>query len=426
MRLLDLVSRWRLSLLGGLVLGIVFGSVEGFSILTVPFSREFGISRAEASGMYAVYLLASAIYAPFVGVIIDRFGPRRVIVLTLPCLSLSLALCGRATTLWHMYAIYVVPVALATTLLILSSQVMVNNGYPSADRGSALGISYACVGVGDLIFFTAIGLIVQNSGWRAAYLFLAISVIVCAVLFALADRVVHRAEPHVSRSTNATWSQTSETVSNLPIEQTGHILRIVLTPAFAVLLVAALTASALDFVVFQHLAPFLVTSGYIESTAAFTLGIAAFGYVAGQLGGGILSDRYGRRWVGLSAGLWFAVCLLIVWFVRNVAVTSLVALVIGACVGAIIGTRTAIMGDMFSGPSLGKVSGIVQLASAVGAAFGTWLGGVGFDLTGSYFAMFAVSFCAAGLWASCVTVLTSNSPKNQSNERVHLASPDSG
>lgn len=63
-----------------------------------------------------------------------------------------------------------------------------------------------------------------------------------------------------------------------------------------------------------------------------------------------------------------------------------------------IGARSAGTGDMFAGPFLGRVSGLVQVGSTLGAAAATWLGGFAFDRTGGYGLTFGIAAVAALVW----------------------------
>ena len=161
------LAHWRVALLAGLVLGVVFGLIEGFSIFALAFVDDLGIERGEASGMYSAYLLASTVSAPLAGRMVDRFGPRVVIPSTFPVFAVGILLCSQATALWHLYLIYIGLVATATTVLIVASQVMVSNAY-TTDRGKALGIAYSCVGLGNFLLSNVLGTVVEHGGWRAA------------------------------------------------------------------------------------------------------------------------------------------------------------------------------------------------------------------------------------------------------------------
>src|SRR5262249_53993245 len=104
---------------------------------------------------------------------------------------------------------------------------------------------------------------------------------------------------------------------------------------------------------------------------------------------------------GAGAAVLYAVCLGCLWLSTDDSAWMLIAVVLGlgAGVGGIVGSGSAAIGDLFAGRNLGRISGIVQVAGTLGASFGTSLGAISFDLTGTY----AVSFLVA---AGCVLVWT--------------------
>lgn len=384
------LSFWQTALLGGLALGTIFGLVEGFSLFSLAFTRDLGITRGEASSMYSVYLLCSALSAPLVGRFVDWYGPGRAVPAGFIIVGVGLSMASRATALWHFYALYALVLATATTVLIVAAQVMVSNSYPTEFRGRALGLAYACVGLGNFLLFNLLGQIISAYSWRVAYL---VAGIVAGVV-ALAFLLLHRRTP-TSVRTDGSDEAPARTVG------IGVVLAF---PAFWFLFIAAVAASVLDFVVFQHLAPFLVTSGYSVASAGFILSIASLGYIAGQLTAGAASDRWGRERVGVTAGLAYIVLLIGAAQLPAQWLVAVLSAGLGLVVGGVIGARSAGTGDMFAGPVLGRVSGLVQVGSALGAAAGTWLGGIAFDLTGGYGLMFGIASVTALVWCATFVV----------------------
>lgn len=387
-RLRKRLSFWRTALLGGLALGTIFGLVEGFSLFSLAFGPDLGINRGEASSMYSVYLLCSTLSAPLVGRLVDRYGSGPVVPIGLLVVAVGLAVASRATALWYFYLVYGLVLASATTVVIVAAQVMVSSSYPTEFRGRALGLAYACVGLGDFVLFNLLGQVISEYGWRTAYLVAG----VVAVFVALAFFLLHRRLPA------SAWTEESDKAA-----ETVRIGVVLACPAFWFLFVAAVAAGVLDFVVFQHLAPFLVTSGYSEASAGFVLSIASLGYIAGQLTAGAVSDRWGRERTGVAAGLAYTVLLVGAAQMPARWLVAVLAAGLGLVVGGVIGARSAGTGDIFEGPVLGRVSGLVQVGSALGAGAATWLGGFTFDLTGGYSLMFSIAAVSALVW--CATFL---------------------
>lgn len=379
--------RWRTALLAGLVLGVVFGVVEGFSIFYSAFVVELGLDHADASGMYAVYLLTSVLAAPFGGRLVARVGPRRVITAVFPVFAAAVATCALLTDLWQFYAVYVLVLAATTTLLVVASQVLITASY-ERDRGKATGIAYACLGVGNFVLFTALGFVVERAGWRVGYLAGGVLAVAGALVFARVSRGLGGPAPN--RPVEA------QPVEARPVEARPR--RLLANPVLWLACTAALAASVTDFFTFQTVVPYLTSQGWGTSSAGFLLGLAGLSYAAGQLAGGAVSDRWSRELVAVGGAVLFLGGLVVLWLLPGPLLVTAAVVLLGFAVGCAIGCRVAAVGDLFTGPALSGATGTVHVASATGSAFATWFGGLSYSLTGDYGWSFAAAGGFACLW----------------------------
>ncbi|MHB8293573.1 MAG: MFS transporter [Acidimicrobiales bacterium] len=389
MRLRSTLCYWRTALVAGLALGVAFGMTEGFSIFALPLAKSLHISRAAAATMYATYLAAGILWAPAVGWLVDRSRLDRLGLLGLGLLAAGLIAASWVQEVWQLYAAYVLLLSPAETLLVVSSQVGVSRAYPER-RGTAMGLAFGCIGLGDLVFFTALGYIVHQDGWRTAYAAGAGATAMGGVLFALlapkhGQPVSLRGEPVSLREDSA--------------PSRGQPVRLLVRrPQVWFLVSAAVAAGVLDYTIFQNLVPYLESSGYGNAVAGIILGIAAAGYVAGQFGGGWLSDRFGREGVATIAAVLYVLGLIVLLTVPPLWVVAPVVVLMGGNVGAVISCRSASVGDLFQGPSLGRVTSVLYVATIVGAAGATWFGGFSYDQTQSYDLLFETAAIAAAVW----------------------------
>ncbi|MBB5157842.1 MFS transporter [Saccharopolyspora phatthalungensis] len=373
--------RWRTALLAGLVLGVVFGVVEGFSIFYSAFVVDLGLDRADASGMYAFYLLTSVLAAPPGARLVACFGPRRVIAAAFPVFAAAVAACALLSSLWQFYAIYVLVLAATTTLLVVASQVLISASY-DRDRGKATGIAYACLGVGDFLLFTVLGFVVEQAGWRVGYLAGGALGLAGALVFLRASRGLGGPAPALPAE---------KPVEPRPRRPLGN-------PVLWLACTAALAASVTDFFTFQTVVPYLTSQGWGTSLSGFMLGLAGLSYAAGQLAGGAISDRWSRELVAVGSAALFLAGLVVLWLLPGPLLLTGAVVLLGLSVGCTIGCRVAAVGDLFAGPTLSAATGTVHIASAIGSAFATWFGGLSYSLTGHYGWSFAVAGGFACLW----------------------------
>lgn len=380
--------RWRAALLAGLVFGVVYGLTEGFTIFSTAFTKEFNASKSSAATIYVLYLVVSILLAPLAGLAVDRFGPRRIIVSALWVFGAGIAVCATATTLWQLYLYYGLLIGPSSAFLLTSAEVLVRTGNPDA-RGKAIGISYACLGAGDFVLFSALSQVVVLAGWRVAYLVAGMVSVLAGGAFFLFGRTTLLAVP-------GPGTDTAEMEGH--VSQPGSARR-----SLVFLTIAFVLAGVGDFFAFQTTLPFLVSRGLTESVAGLALGFLALGYVVGQLTAGVVSDRSSREAVGAVSAMLYVAGLGALWLSAGNGWASMVAAaLVGGSIGGFVGAGSAAVGDLFTGSSLGKVSGIIMVGDMLGGAAGSSLGAVGFDITGTYGLSFGIAAACLVLWIAAI------------------------
>ena len=126
------------------------GVPETFAVFLLPVQKGLGVSRADITLTYSVYMLAYGISGPLVGQLIDRFGARIAYGLGLASLGLGYLLAGFSTELWH----YMVTVGLlgglgAASLGMIVASALLSRWFTSR-IGSIISLPYAAIGAGML------------------------------------------------------------------------------------------------------------------------------------------------------------------------------------------------------------------------------------------------------------------------------------
>jgi MFS family permease len=149
-----------------------------------------------------------------------------------------------------------------------------------------------------------------------------------------------------------------------------------------------------------------VRSGLGAGWAATALGFQSLAYVGGQVVGGGLSDRIGRRVVGVLAaaavGGGVVAALGLVASAPGLAIAGVILHGIGT--GATIAVRSAAFGDVFGGPNFGSIFGLLGVAYPIGGTLAVYVGAISFDTTGSYLPLIPVVLAALVLWTVALWV----------------------
>jgi MFS family permease len=153
-----------------------------------------------------------------------------------------------------------------------------------------------------------------------------------------------------------------------------------------------------------HGVPMLTDHGYHAMLASWAMGVLGAASFACALALGALADRFGRRpvlaWIYASRAALFAALFLVH---DNPTGLVLIATLGGASMSGSLAMTSALTADIFGRLSVGSVFGTIFIVHQGGAALGSWLGGLLFEVTGGYGAAFGLA--SAQLLLGAVVVL---------------------
>jgi MFS family permease len=163
-----------------------------FPLFFVALIQQFGWDRGEAAFVFSVFLLVGALAGPPVGLLVDRFGPRTVLATGAALMGAGLAICAVLDQLWQFYLAYGVLAGLGMTAIGWIGNNAVVSRWFVRRQGAATGIASTGVGVGISFLIPRIQGVIQEYGWREAYLALALAMLVVLVPLNL---LLQRANP---------------------------------------------------------------------------------------------------------------------------------------------------------------------------------------------------------------------------------------
>ncbi|MCH9673692.1 MAG: MFS transporter [Gammaproteobacteria bacterium] len=405
---------------GWVVVGVAFltlavgvNSRTAFSLFYPEILSEFGWERGITAGVFSAGFIASMLVTPFVGVMVERWGPQIVIPLGAVLVSSGLALTTLVTGVVGLY--------LTMGAMVVGGSVFVSYIGHSAflpnwfvkRRGLMLGVAFSGVGVGGVVLFPVLQTYIAAVGWREACLGLALLVLITIVPL---NFFLQRGRPELLglepdgavSSSASSRADDAQTAVLDPVWARRHwtAKTIATTPRVWFVCLSYGCSLYTSYAVLIHQTKYFLDVGFSAQQAAFALGLAGFIGIAGQLGVGHLSDRIGREWgwtlscigyiiaFALLIGLSYAPSL---WLMYGAMVA------VGLLGAGLAPLFSAVAVEMFQGKYFGRMYGLLGLTTAVGAAGGTWLTGALFDWTGSYVPAYllgmVLSLCSiCGIW----------------------------
>ena len=366
------------------------GLGDTYAVFLLPLEREFGWSRSQTTGVYSVYLLVHGFTAPLVGLLFDRVGPRWVYGAGMACLGAALFFASHLTSLWQFYVFVGALVGVGVSLNGMVPASALLSRWFRARLSTAIGIAYASFGVGTLVLVPLAQHLVAEFDWRGAYRIIGATLLLAAPLVMLAipwRRFTAGSPQHRSARAKGTGE--------------GWTVRAALrSPVYWGLTQVFFFTAAGMFAVLVQLVAFFIDAGFTPIAAATAFGAIGMMSAMSVMGSGFTSDRFGYRrvvnasFVGTATGMALLIALA---FAPYAWLLVLFVPTFGLCMGVRGPIVSSISTRYFAGPSVAAIYGGIYASNAVGAAFGSFVGGLLHDFTGGYKVGFAFALACVAI-----------------------------
>jgi MFS family permease len=360
-----------------------FGSlvVFTFSVFLKPVGTEFGWNREAVSSAFGFAALSVAVASPKLGQLLDRLGPRRIII---PCyIVYGLALSSLAFLTPHIAQFY------ATFVIIgLVGNATTQMGYSRAIstwfdrcRGLALALVMSGTGAGSILLPALAQWMIEARGWRSAYLSLGILSLICGIPLTV---LFVREQPAVRTSTAASVLEGATTTQGLR------------SRTFWTLIVVLFLNSISVNGAITHLSPLLTDRGLSGREAALALSVLGMASLGGRLVTGLLLDRFFGPRVSFVLLIGVAGGIQLLSTAHTTVPVIAASVLIGLGLGGEADITPYLLTRYFGLRSFSTLYGFTWTAYAIAGAIGPMIMGRAFDLTGSYTLLLSL-LASAGL-----------------------------
>ncbi len=360
-----------------LAIGTVGGiGMWSFVIALPPVQAEFAVARAEASLPYTFAMVGFGVGGMLIGRVADRFG------ILLPILGAALALglgyvgAGYAAGVWQLALAHaLIGVGSSATFGPLIADV---SHWFTRRRGIAVAICSCGNYIAGTVWPPLVQHFIETAGWRHTHI--GIGVLCAAIILPLALVLRRRAptDHHHAQGMAATAAQDALGLSPGALQ--------------ALLAVAGLACCAAMAMPQVHIVAYCSDLGYGAARGAEMLSLMlGFGLIS-RLACGVVADRVGGVAALLISSVLQAAALLLYLGFDSLPSLYVVSALFGLFQGGLVPTYAVIVREYFSPKEAATRLGVILLGTIVGMAFGGWMSGAIFDLTGSYQAAFANGF----------------------------------
>ena len=381
------LSMVQVLLCGAAIVTLSMGIRHGFGLWLQPVTMDRGWSRETFAFAMAIQNLAFGLAGPLTGLLADRLGAFRIIVVTGLLYALGLALMAISTTglAFTATAGLLIGVAQSGCTYAVVFGVIARNVAPER-RSWAMGLAAAAGSFGQFLVVPVESWLINHQGWENALLWLAVAALAIAPL---------------------AWGLREPAVSNSGGQQqsVGAALREAFAyPSFRFLMAGYFVCGFHLLFIGVHMPSYLKDKGLDPSVATTALALIGLFNVFGTYGAGLLGERMAKRHI--LAGIYALRSVAIVLFVA-MPLTPWSVYVFASAMGLLwlstVPTTNALIAQIFGLRYMSMLGGFVFLSHQIGAFMGAWLGGRLFDLTGSYTVMWWLSV-ALGLFAAVMNL----------------------
>ncbi|HLK18798.1 MAG TPA: MFS transporter [Bryobacteraceae bacterium] len=363
--------------------------VYTFGIFAKPLVQAFHTNRGSIALAVSILDIVNTLTAPLAGRLIDRYGARRITILSFIGLTFALAgLSFARPPLWILYATYAAGglLGIATTPVTFSR--VVANWFDKK-RGLALGLASTGVGLGIFIMPPLTQFLIDKWGWREAYLGLAaLSLVIALPIVWIFLKATPEEVGLLPDGLNASGFAEQRKVPRTGMTA-GEALR---TVTFWQLCLVFFCVAACGNGTIAHVVPLLTDRGMSGHSAALAASLFGVASILGRVGNGYLVDRLFAPRVAAVLFSGAAAGVAILWSGVGGAAVYLASILVGLAIGAESDVMPFLVSRYFGMRSMATLYGCIFGSYTLGNATGRYLFGTGFDATGSYRTPLACAF----------------------------------
>tara|TARA_B100000949_G_C14284801_1_gene453645 strand:+ start:1761 stop:3017 length:1257 start_codon:yes stop_codon:yes gene_type:complete len=358
---------------------------QAFAILVVVMRDNFGWSLTAIVLAYSFRSIVGALLAPYAGIMGDRYGAKRVMLVGAAFFAGGLVLLSTITQIWQLFIYYSIVLGIAQAMFRVNIPTTVAAWFKKK-LGVAVGIQQSAGGMGASVLAPGLTILLTQTDWQTA--FMLIGTIGGALVFALlaffhGEPADHGMRPYGTDENDKTpveafTSAVSKVRSQVFLKHARQ------TRAFWFLPLVHHLGCVGHSIVMVHGVFYATTKGVSLEAAAFIISIYSFSSVASRLMVPILADRLGAK--GVMACFYFiqgAAVLMLFWTTEPWQF-YIFAVVFGVGFGGEMSAFLVVNRQYFGMGPVRTVFGVQSMASGLGMALGGLVGSVIYDVFGSY------------------------------------------
>lgn len=380
-----------------------------FSLFLDPLHSAFGWKREAMGGAFALAAITVALVSPIIGLLLDRFPPRRIILPAILLFALGLASLSTlgADIGWFYFTFFVIGLAANATAQFAYTRTILT--WFSRRRGLALALLLTGGGIGSIFIPPLAEWMIQHHGWRAAWLMLGGIALLGFPLTAILVR-------------NRPDNPLVRTDRQAPGSTVAGALR---STAFWILAIITILSAFSENGLVTNLAAMLTEHGILAATAALALSVRGGAGILGRLGIGFAIDRIAPERIQTLVLALAAAGTLILAYAGTGPLALVGAAVLGVGLGSEADVMPYLLARYFGRRHFSVLYGLTWTAYAIGGAAGPlWIGHMYDSAGGFYKPRFIVILAGVAFAAVLLSLLLPKVPSEIEGPEGAMGKPD--
>jgi MFS family permease len=401
---------WRVVAMGFILFVLMYGTRFSFGLYIKPLAEAFEANRASISGPQSLFMAVYAVFSLLAGTLVDRYGPKRMVVAGALLIGAGMLLSSRITSVWQYFITYGVLVGIGCGATYVPAMGAVSKFF-NRRRNFALGITAAGGGIGHFLFPPFVQKMLDLKGWETAFFSTGLIILVLGLSLPWVllrgkglpeDAGIQVLEEESAKEEEKSLHSPGGSAEE-PFRRHYTLRQAMATRPFWTYFAAYfIFCFLIDGTLFVHLPPYFTDKGFSGQTAATAFGYIGIISTAAMVLLGPLGDRVNKRI--LMTSLFGAQTLVIYWIIHIEGTIGLWGITIfcGLFVGMIVPLTVSILAEIFGSRHVSSILGAATIAYGIAGLIAPWVAGYTFDLYQSYIPMFYFTMVLSIVAAVCM------------------------
>ena len=362
--------------------------ILGNTLFVIPLEESLGLGRSVSSLMFALGGVIGGISAPVSGILMDRWGPRRVLIISVLIGCIGYFLLGLAPNILILFLIFLGPISLVMLNVAFNASSGIINNWFDRYKSTAFSLMQGGSGLGSLIIITVLAYSIDSWGWRTASGIAGLLVLTIGLPTAYASRNSPEELGLQPDGTNKSVSGSQE----LPIRKAkGYLvvlegmdsMQAMKTIRFWMLAISSTIFGGAIATLGIHFVPIMVWKGLTEVQGAMMLTFLALGSAFTVIFVGTLADRYGRLLIASIACIFLGIAIFILRL-EGTGISLWIAVAVLSASSCLYPLTWSIVGELFGRKSYSTIRGYMMAVQSVGTLVMPLIAGFYYDSTEDY------------------------------------------